>query len=178
MFMKLWLHKIEIIVDKIIPVCLIVLLAIIVLELGFKTFVEQNHGIKIVIDVLDFIIVFVFVLDLVFKYMRVRDIPKFLRKYWLEIIAVLPFFLMFRLFEFMFGVGEISESVRLAQSMAHEGLEMEKELPIAVQEGEKVLKAERSSKLLRYIKPLLRLPRFLKTIPSMIHFYEAPFMHK
>ncbi|MGV8172570.1 MAG: hypothetical protein ACP5OA_07815 [Candidatus Woesearchaeota archaeon] len=166
------MHKLELFVDKVIPYSLVLLIIIIVLELGFHKFVEE-HGLLLTINILDYLIILIFILDLIFKYMRVRDIPKFLKLYWLEIIAVFPFFLIFRLAELTFGVSEVSGGIKTAQSLTHSTVELEKEVAL-LREGENVLKAERSVRLSRFLRPLLRIPRFFKTIPSMLHFYDIP----
>lgn len=177
--MKRWLHKLEKIVDIIIPYCLILLIFIIVLELGFHDFIYE-HGLLLPIEIADYFVIFIFVLDLIFKYIRVRNIRKFFRKYWLEIIAVFPFFLIFRLAELAFGLTEISEGVKTAQSITHSTTELEKEVAVfkegerLLKEGEKIAKIERSTRLSRFLRPLARIPRFLKTIPQMLHFYDEP----
>ncbi|MGV8171168.1 MAG: hypothetical protein ACP5OA_00570 [Candidatus Woesearchaeota archaeon] len=180
------MHKLEFIVDAIIPYCLVLLIIILILELGFHNFVKE-HGLLVTINIADYFIIFIFVLDLIFKYIRVHDIPLFLKRYWLEIIAVFPFFLFFRLAELAFGITEISESVKTAQSITHSTTELEKEIAVVsegekalrggesvLKEGEKVLKVERSTKLSRFLRPLLRIPRFFKTLPQMLHFYDKP----
>ena len=104
-----------------------------------------------------------------FKYIRVRKVPLFVRKYWLDILAVFPFFLFFRVFEFAFGAWG-----QTAQSILHEGLEIEKEGSKVVREAEKfakegsrvareaekVGKLSRSQKFARFLRPIFRLPRF------------------
>lgn len=177
--MKIWLHKAEKIIDLLIPYCLIILIIILVMEIGFRNFVEEQN-LRIPIDVADYFIIFIFIIDLIFKYVRVRNIPKFFRKYWLEIIAVFPFFLIFRLAELAFGFSEISEGIKTAQSITHSTTEIEKEVALLrggekmLKEGEVVVKLERSTRLSRYVKPLARIPRFLKKVPEMLHFYEKP----
>ena len=96
--MKIWLHKIEVIVDRSIPYNIIVLLFLIIGELFFY---EQVQPYIKWINLTDNFVVGVFVIDLIFKYIRIRNIPKFFRKCWMDIIAVFPFFLLFRLFEEM-----------------------------------------------------------------------------
>lgn len=187
--MKRWMHKVEVAVDKIIPPCLIVLLVIIVLELGFNDLVE-HYQLEIWLQIADYLVIAVFVLDLVFKWMKTRHLPKFLRKYWLDILAVFPFFLLFRLFEMFAGVfgAAVSESTKTAQSILHEGLEVEKEgAKIAkeaeklisqssrvAREAEKVSKLSRSARFIRFLRPILRLPRLFKVIPNTLQFYEKP----
>lgn len=187
--MKRWMHKIEVIVDKLIPPALIVLLVVIILDLGFSGFVDAHHLEPYMVTA-DYAIIALFVLDLVFKYMRTRHIPLFIRKYWLDILAVFPFFLLFRLFEFASGAFSfaVSESAQTVQALVHEGLEVEKGGAKLIQEAEKIAtqgsriareadklsKMSRSAKFMRFLRPILRLPRFLKAIPRFTHFYEKP----
>jgi len=187
--MKRWMHKIEVWVDKAIPPCLIVLLAILVLDLGFPAFVEA-HYLHPWIVLGDYIVIAVFVADLIFKWMRTRHIKPFVRKYWLDILAVFPFFLLFRLFEVAAGALSlvVSESTQTVQSILHSGLEVEKEGVKVLREGEKFVKegsrvareAEklsklgRSSRFTRFLRPILRLPRFFKAWPKIAHFFEKP----
>jgi hypothetical protein len=187
--MKRWMHKIEVIVDKAIPPCLILLLMIIVLELGFHDLVEHYH-LGHWIEIADYIVIGVFVIDLIFKWMRTRHVPLFLKSYWLDILAVFPFFLLFRLFEVFAGAFSfiVSESAQTAQAILHEGLEVEKEGAKIAREAEKFLKEggrvgreaeklsklSRSSRFMRFLRPILRAPRFFKAVPKMVHFYEKP----
>jgi hypothetical protein len=187
--MKRWIHKIEVIVDKAIPPALIVLLAVIVLDLGFSEFVEEHHLHPYVL-IVDYIIIGIFVVDLIFKYNRTRHVSKFVKKYWLDILAVFPFFLVFRLFELAAGAFSfvVSESAQTVQAIVHEGLEVEKEgakifkeVEKFAKEGsrvargaEKVSKLSRSARFMRFLRPILRLPRFIKAIPRMMHFYAKP----
>ncbi len=187
--MKRWMHKIEVIVDKIIPPCLILLLIIITLELGFHDLVEQ-HNLVHWIELVDYFVISVFILDLVFKWQRTKNVPTFFKKYWLDILAVFPFFLLFRLFEAFAGAFSfvVSESAQTIQTVVHEGLEVEKEGAKVVREAEKFLKEgsrvareaekvsklHRSSRFMRFLRPILRLPRLFKAAPKMIHFYEKP----
>ena len=82
--MKPWLHKIELIVDKLIPYSLIILLFIIIGEIFFH---EEIEPYGVFVNIVDNTIIAIFVLDLIFKYVRMSNFPNFLRKYWLEIIA-------------------------------------------------------------------------------------------
>lgn len=187
--MKRWMHKIEVWVDKAIPPCLLLLLIIIVLDLGFPDMVEHYH-LHPYIVIGDYLIIAVFVLDLAFKWNRTRHIPKFMRKYWLDILAVFPFFLLFRVFELAAGAFSlaVSESAQTAQQLLHEGLEVEKEGAKLLREGEKfikegsrvareaekVSKLSRSTRFMRFLRPILRIPRFFKAVPKMLGFYEKP----
>ncbi len=162
--MKKFWHKVEYGVDKAIVPCLVALMVVIILEIFYQDIAHHYH-LEIIIT--DAIIVTIFLADLVFKYLRLRNVPLFLKRYWLDILAVFPFYLFFRLIEVFLILVPISESFQSFQMMLHEGLEIEKE-------GSKIVKeASRSSRYARMVKiirPVLRLPRFLK----IIAYYERP----
>ncbi|MEA2036703.1 MAG: ion transporter [Nanoarchaeota archaeon] len=165
--MKPGLHKIEVIVDKSIPYLLIALLFIITGELFFH---EQLHHYQIWIDAADSFIISVFVFDLVFKYIRIRNIPKFLKSSWLDIIAVFPFFLLFRLFEEIGLLFSLGERIAEAQPIFHESVEIEKEASKIIRESEKLGKVSRAKIVSRFIRPLARVPRFFKAFA----YFERP----
>jgi hypothetical protein len=122
--MKKWLHKVEYITDRIIPYTLIVLFIIIIIDILFK---ENIGKYVIIIEILDGIIITIFLVDLYFKYQRVKNFKKFLRKYWLDIIAVFPLFLVFRMFEEIVILSNLlKESLITGQKVVHEGVEVEK----------------------------------------------------
>ncbi|MEM5797118.1 MAG: hypothetical protein QW818_00125 [Candidatus Aenigmatarchaeota archaeon] len=88
--------KLEIFVDSLIPLAIILIIIITIAEVFFKKFIQPYYYI---VDIIDLVIIFIFVLDLGFKYRHAKNIPDFLRRYWIYIIAVFPFFLVFRLIE-------------------------------------------------------------------------------
>lgn len=158
--MKPWLHKIEIAVDKLIPFLLIILLFIIIGEFWFHDIIAKYRTIA---DGLDLFIIFVFVLDLAFKYNRIRNFPKFLRASWLDIIAIFPFFLIFRVIEGVAGVFEAGEIVTRTQKVVHVSLELEPEVGKALKEGEVIAKEiSRTERFSRFLRPLTRGVRFFK----------------
>jgi len=171
--MKPWLHKVEVIVDRLIPYLVVVLAGIIISELFFREFAEEH---RLAIDILDYIIISIFVIDLVFKYIRIRNLKKFLKECWLDIIAVFPFFLIFRLVEEAVLLFRVSTEVKEVQAALHTAIEAKK-LPVImedtakiVEEVEKTGRISRTRLVLRALRPLQRLPRLLKAIP----FYEKP----
>ena len=176
--MHKYLKKIEEIVDSLIPYCLILLLIIIVIELFFHETAELYHA---PIEYADYFIIFIFVIDLIYKWFHVRKIPKFLKNYWLDIIAVFPFFLIFRLFEELSAIFALGET---GQKILHEGLEIEKEVSKFEKEAArfekeaarvtKELKATRATRFARFLRPIARLPRFAKAFS----FYEHPKQRK
>ena len=152
--MKRWLHKIELLVDKIIPYSLVLLFFVIIGEIFFAHEIEPYH---VFVSVLDGLIIFIFVLDLTFKYIRIKIIPKFIRKYWLEIIAIFPAFLVIRIVEEFAIIVNLEESILISQEVLEVG---ERTVP----------RTSRLRYFSRFIRPLARLPRFLKAFS----FYERP----
>lgn len=161
--MKEWVHNIERIVDKLIPLLLIILLLIIVLEFAYH---EKAQKYYLHIEIIDYFIIFVFLIDLAFKYNRIKNMKIFLKESWIEIIAVFPFFLVFRLFEGLLGLLGISETTAQAQKIAHVGVEIEKEIGSRLKEGariaEETAKISRAERLSRFIRPIARSIRFFK----------------
>ena len=170
--MKRWLHKIELRVDKSIPYLLVLLFFVIIGEIFFAHEIEPY---RVFVSIIDGFIIFIFVIDLIFKYVRIRNFPKFFRSYWLEIIAVFPAFLVLRLAEefiIIAKLGETFESVgETAQSALHEVVGVEKEGKILMREAERIGPGvSRLRYYHRFIRPLARFPRFLKAFS----FYEKP----
>jgi len=163
--MKQWLHKIELLVDKAIPYCLILLFFIIIGEIFFGHEIEPY---SFYVSAIDGVIISIFILDLLFKYLRIKAFPKFFMKYWLEVIAVFPAFLILRLIEEFVSIANLGETL---QASLHETLEVEKEGKVLVREIESAGKeASRLRYFSRFIRPIARLPRFLKAFS----FYEKP----
>ena len=172
------LKKLEHLTDRIIPYLLVLLTIIIVLEFGFKHIAEQYN---LHITIADYTIIFFFVLDLAYKYNRVRQFKPFVKKFWLDIIAVFPFFLVFRIVEELFLLLSVSQDVAEGQKFLHFGLEAEKivkeesalkELSSLQKESRFIKEIESGTKLTRtsLFARFFRLPRMIKVLP----FYEKP----
>lgn len=171
--MKPWLHKVEVITDKIIPYLVLILLILIILDIFYheKILPYENQ-----ILIADYFIVLVFIIDLSFKYYRVRNAKAFIKRYWLDIIAVFPFFLIFRLIEEILILTRISETLSQSQQFLHTGVEIGR-VALESEEEAKVLKEiqqasklERTSLIAKIIRPAERVPRIWR----MLHFYEKP----
>ena len=152
--MKVWLHKIERIVDKSIPYLLILLLFVIIGEIFFASEIEPY---RMFVSFVDGFIIFVFVVDLTFKYIRTRNFPKFFKKFWLEIIAIFPAFLILRVMEEFVIIVRLEESIGISQDVIEFG---DRTIP----------RVNRIRYFSRFIRPLARFPRFLKAFS----FYERP----
>jgi len=152
--MKVWLHKIERIVDKAIPYLLILLLFVIIGEIFFASEIEPYSN---YVSIIDGFIISVFILDLTFKYIRIRNFPKFFKSYWLEIIAVFPAFLVLRIMEEFAIIVNLEEFIGISQDVIEVG---DRTAP----------RVSRMRYFSRFIRPLARFPRFLKAFS----FYERP----
>lgn len=175
--MKPWLHKVEFITDKSIPYLVLVLLILIILDIFYH---EKTLPYKNQILMLDYFIVLVFIIDLSFKYYRVKNYRLFLKKYWLDIIAVFPFFLVFRLVEEILLLTRIGESLSEGQKFLHTSVEIGRISKEASEEArilreiQEASKLERTSMIGRIIRPVERVPRIWR----MLHFYEKPYTKK
>ena len=163
-------HKIEVIVDGLIPPILAALLIIIVGELFFS---QQLAWYKHYADLFDGFVVLIFAADLGFKYERIRKLPKFLKKYWLQVIATIPFFLVFRLLDFF----NLADFIQKGQAFAHEegvaattAITIEKEVGAIAKEASKAGEISRTAKLLNTFRAIGRFPRML----NAAHFFEKP----
>jgi hypothetical protein len=158
------LEKIEEIVDKLILPSLIVVLFIVITGLFFRDFYLEY---KNVIGLLDDTIIGIFVIDLGFKTYRANDWENFLKEHWLEIIAVMPAFLFYRLIE---GISIAIEYVEKSQHIGHllEGLRSGRFTALVRSGG-----LTRSERLAKFIRPLSRSPRLAKAT----EFYESPNHH-
>jgi len=164
--MHIALHKIEVIVDRLIPPILAALLVVIVGELFFS---HQFEWYKHYADWFDGFVILLFATDLGFKYLRVRKLPTFFKKYWLEIIATIPFFLVFRLLELF----RFTEFVERGQAIAHEAVvaeRVEKEAVVIVKEAARAGEVSRTARMLNSFRAVSRLPRFVRVLP----FFEKP----
>lgn len=160
--MKLWMHKAEKAIDEIIPILLLLFLVIIAAEVLFERQVAQfkNH-----IDLFDTALIGVLAADLFFKYQRMKSVPRFVAKYWLQIIAVLPFFIMFRMLEYL----QLTQLAATGTKLINETTTLGRGPGLIIREAEKSGEISRAAQLLRF-KPLSRFPRLIAAIP----FFEKP----
>ena len=163
---KKWYEVLHHIVDFLIPVCLVLLIGILVIEFFFPIIAKHYH---LAILIADGFIVLVFFLDVVFKYQRASSIPNFLKESWLDIIAIFPFFLFFRVFE---GIGivkaacEVAELSTTSQKFLHTGvgistelgaLELSaKEICAIEKEAKVVLNLEKEAKVAKEVEVILK----------------------
>tara|TARA_Y100000310_G_scaffold345485_1_gene465533 strand:+ start:3324 stop:3893 length:570 start_codon:yes stop_codon:yes gene_type:complete len=166
--MKKGFHQLEHAVDKSIPYIIALLLVIIIINLFFSDFSELYHT---QIQYIDYLIISIFIIDLIFKFIRVRKVPKFIRLYWMDILVVFPFYLFLRAIEEVFYLFRISDALKEGQSILHAGLGLkeitpfEREAGRIIREAEKIGKFSRSSFAIRILRPAARIPRLIKILP-------------
>jgi len=143
--MNKFFKKIKLAVNKMMPFALIILFFLIVLEL---TLHPKDHTIKFIFEFLDAVVIELFVIDLIYSYIGSKDIRFFFKNYWLDIIAVLPFGLIFRFAESFFLIGIEAERMLIGQKMLHE--------------------VTQSEKMLKFVSELSKEVRLLRFIPRTI----------
>lgn len=168
--MHRFFKRVEIIVDKVIVPSLLLLMGILVLEFFFEDIAHQYH---LFIEISHYVIIFVFVLDLVYKYYRIHPFKKFLKKSWPDILAVFPFSVLFRLVEGFIDLFIVSDALVNSQAVFHEAIEIEKGAGHFIQEIEKTGKISRTQKLSRLFKSFKRYPHFVRFLKSF-SFFDRP----
>lgn len=174
---NVFLLKLEKLTHKIIPYLIILLLFIIIIENPFWSIMDLEPY-SLEISIMDSVIVFFFVADLIFKWMKTRKIRKFLKLYWIDILAVFPFYLIFRTYSLFLRGAEITET---AQEIVHETvLVRESKALEEAKLGEEAIKeAKPFSRILRASQRILRAlkGRFYLTYRTLIH-SERSFMDR
>ena len=181
-FNRKYLHWLESLVDKLIPWLVFLLLLMILGEFSeylnffhwhWVDFVSEFfHEHEAIINIVDQVIITFFVIDLYFNFFRKATFVSFLKTSILDIIAVAPLGLIFR-------VSEISE----AQSILHVTEDIEKEVSRVLKEGEsasKLIKAEQEAARLARLQKLQKASRTVSRIPRFLRMYRLTdfFRHK
>ncbi len=142
--MRRFWKKVEEINGKLIPLALVLLLGIIILELFVQV---QDPLAKLGVEIADGIVVAIFVIDLIFLAIAAKSAKFFFRNYWLDLLAVLPLNLLFRVLSPLFRGAVVAEEVVVGQKLFHESVEAER----LAKEG----------RLLRYIRVGVRALRIV-----------------
>ena len=170
-----WLEKF---VDRVVPILLIILAVVVVLENPFWT-IADLHPYRDQLFTFDTLLVIFLAADLIFKWYHIRNLKTFVRLYWLELIAVFPFYLVFRLYvlsvEFARAGEQAQRAIHQAILTREAGLLKEAEF---FQSAEKILREEGfTSRLFRSIVRLYRIISW--RLQSAFHYLtKASFRHK
>jgi len=115
-------HEFEHFTDHVIPYLVVLLAIVLILENPFWTLVHLEEY-EPWISIFDGVVVFFFLVDLTFKWVKTRNVREFFRLYWLDIVAVFPFYLAFRTYAELVGILRIGEeATETAQKLAHEAV--------------------------------------------------------
>lgn len=132
-------NSIESLVDRVVPFSLVVLFASVLSQFLYP---EVLSPYETYLSFIDWSIIFLLVVDLVFKFRKATSTRKFLRRYWLEIVAVLPFVVIIRTFQ----------GVALSVEFLTKGALM---IPVG------------SQAFLRFLRPMARFPRFIRMLDNL-----------
>ncbi|MBI2125292.1 hypothetical protein HYV87_05610 [Candidatus Woesearchaeota archaeon] len=125
-------EKIEHYNSRLIPFALVLLLGIIIFELFIHV---ENHSIELAVKIADALVITIFVIDLIFLAHKARSAKFFFKKYWLDILAVFPFVLFFRVIESAYRVALATERLTLGQAILHETVEASKSTKVLAKSG-------------------------------------------
>ena len=112
------------------------------------------------LEILDFIVIAVFVVDLIFLGIKAKSTKFFFKHYWLDLIAVFPFSIMFKAIEGIAQIVTAAERITVGQALFHESLEVSKA----------AARAERFAKAGRYVKIGARIIRVFTKGKSIVRF--------
>ncbi len=128
-------EKVEHYNAKLIPPALIILLGIIIYELFLHV---ENHAVELVVKIADALVIAVFVIDLIFLAKKAKSAKFFFKNYWLDILAVFPFIIFFRVLESAYRVAIATERLTLGQAILHETVEASKSAKVLTKSGKVV----------------------------------------
>lgn len=149
-------NKIEHFVDKSIPVMLVILTVLIILEFTKYGVIYHDY-----ILLVDYVIVSFFVVDLIFKWNHIRNFKEFVKLYWIDIIAVFPFYLIFRAFYLVREIVILSEE---APKYLHELVLLRETRLLREFEFAKLLHEAEYARLLKEARFVRVAARFLRII--------------
>jgi hypothetical protein len=139
--------------DAIIPYLLIIIAAELLVDNPFWSFYQLSR-LEPYVTIFDAFVIFFFVVDLIFKWLHIRNIVKFIKLYWLDIVAILPFYAAFRIYARFASIAAAGTEIADAQKVAHE-LVLAREAEL-LKEADALVKEER---LLKEAEPAVRLLR-------------------
>ncbi len=165
---KGFLGKLERFVDRSIPFWMIILTLLIILENPLWVLVHLQDY-EPFVSYIEALMILFFFIDLVFKWFAVRHWKKFLRLYWLDIIAIFPFYLVARVWISITALARLGEEFGEGQKLLHEFL--------LFRETELIREARlaKESTLLRELRPFMR---SLRTIQRFIRFLVSSDLRK
>ncbi|MDO8508688.1 MAG: hypothetical protein Q7S27_03315 [Nanoarchaeota archaeon] len=144
--------------DKIIPYLALLLAFLIIAEFT----INDIEKYRLYITIIDYIIVSFFVLDLIFKWIRIHKFKRFVRLYWLDLLAVFPFYLIIRIYLRIATLIKVGEEIAEIQKFAHEA--------VVLREAKVLESLEKEAKVVKDIKPTVR---FIRSIQKILRIRRA-----
>ncbi len=166
--------KFEVIIDKLVPYSIAFVLIHFIGAFLVPDFFHKYEDFVIFLEV--FLITFVLGFDVWFKYRRARNKEYFFKHHWLDILAVFPFMILFRIFEEAYLITRLAPveiGISETQQVLHE-LRGVDEATRLVREAEVVGRTSRVGMFGKMFRPISRLPRVLKGMA----FFEHPLTRK
>ncbi|MCH8519302.1 MAG: hypothetical protein LAT82_00940 [Nanoarchaeota archaeon] len=148
--MHQFLIQLHTLTDKLLPYAIMILAVDFIIHFFYPIFHLKFNIYFIILQIFGLSI---FAFDLIFKFYRASNWPEFLKSSWFDIVALFPFFIVFRVFEAIGLVGELSSAMNNTQGAVGRGREVERLVHFE-----------------RFIEPIFKSPRFLK----ILHFYNKP----
>jgi len=163
-------RKLEILIDKLVPYSLGFVIIHFILLFIIPDVLHEYEDLILVLEV--FLVTVVLGLDVTFKYRRARDKKNFFKQHWLEVIAVFPFMVVFRVFEEFYLITRfipLEGTLVETQTVLHELRGADAAADI-VRESQFAGRASRIGMFNKMFRPIARLPRLLRGAS----FYEHP----
>jgi len=157
--------KLEIFTEKSIPFWLIILTVLLILDNPFWTILSL-HEYNPWVTIIDGLIVLFFVIDLFFKWLKIKHWKPFVKLYWLDLLAVFPFYLISSTFISIKSLLAVGEEIGEGQRVLHEFL--------LLREGELVKEARliKETELLKESRPIMRAIRSVQRFMRFVAGYE------
>jgi len=149
---KFW-EKVEHYNGKLIPFAIVALLFVIVFELFINT---ENHLLELSVEILDYFVLAIFIIDLIFLGIKARTVKFFFKNYWLDMVAVIPIALILAIFSYFYSVFMAVERISLTQAILHESLETKKIATAVTKEAQAVSRTSKIAKFARIFTRGLR----------------------
>ncbi|HLC81337.1 MAG TPA: hypothetical protein VJH68_01650 [Candidatus Nanoarchaeia archaeon] len=150
-----WWWYIEHYNSKLLPPALVILLFVILFELFVHV---ENKLLLTAVHLLDIFVIVIFIIDLVFLAIKTKNAQLFLKRYWLDILAVFPFVFAFRLFNVAYRSIFVTEQLAISQAVFHETLEVGKEVS---REARIVREGTEAGRFVRTSRVVARAARFV-----------------
>lgn len=163
-------EKVEQYNGKLIPFALVLLFVIIIFELFIHI---ENLTFQTALEIADYIVIAIFAIDLTFLSLKAKSAKLFFKKNWLDLLAIIPFAILFRAAEEAFLLFRASEQIAVGQAVLHETIEVSKATKI-----ERLAAVERFTKIGRGIKIIARSLRLGSKTSSVIRFQRKKISHK